>query len=107
MLYTNDLYNNGEISANGMNAGTGRAAGGSSGGGSINIFANIIKERGNVTANGGTVGGLGGNGFVTINELGSSLNYEEKVIQIPLNTIYTRYPNKISDPKLNNIQTED
>ena len=107
MLYTNDLYNNGEISANGMNAGTGRAAGGSSGGGSINIFANIIKERGNVTANGGTVGGLGGNGFVTINELGSSLNYEEKVIQIPLNTIYKIDPNKISYTKLNNIQTED
>jgi len=107
MIYTNDLYNNGEITANGMNGGSGRAPGGSSGGGSINIFANLIKERGSVTANGGTVGGLGGNGSVTINELGSRLNYEDKVVQIPLNTVYKIDQNKISYTKLNDIQTED
>lgn len=107
MIYANDLYNNGDISAKGMNGGQGRKKGGSSGGGSINIFANIIKERGNVDANGGTVGGLGGNGSVTINELGSVLNYEDKIIQIPLNTIYKIDLNKLSYTKLNDIQTEN
>lgn len=107
MLYANNLYNNGEISAKGMNGGIARAEGGSSGGGSINIFANIIKERGNIDANGGTTGGKGGTGSITINELGSVLNYEEKIIQIPLNTVYTIDQNKLSYIKLNEIQTED
>ena len=107
MIYTHDLYNGGEITANGSDGGKGRAKGGSSGGGSVNIFANIVVEKGEITANGGALGGKGGNGTVTINELGSVLNYPEKRITLNIKDTYTIDKLKLSYIKLNDIQTED
>ena len=110
MLYATNLYNSGEITANGMKGGTGRSGGGSSGGGSINIFAKIIKEKGNVTANGGeqngsTKGGKGGNGTVTINELQPYLNSPRKEINIAKNETSTIDSTKIEYINQNGIQT--
>lgn len=52
IIYTNDLYNSGSITAEGVNGGQAierdhDTSGGSSGGGSINIFAKIISEARN------------------------------------------------------------
>lgn len=96
-----------KLQQTGMNGGYGRSEGGSSGGGSINIFANIIKEKGNVLASGGTKGGKGGEGSVTINELGSILNYPEKRITLNIKDTYKIDSSKLSYIKLNEIQTED
>jgi len=105
IIYTNDLYNSGEITAKGMNGGSGQAIGGSSGGGSINIFANIIKEKGTVSANGGTVGGLGGNGSVTINELQGYLNYNQKEVTIEKDAYYKIDNTKFEYVNQNGVQT--
>ena len=105
MLYADNLYNSGEISAKGMNGGSGQAPGGSSGGGSINIFANIVREKGTVLANGGTTGGLGGNGTVTINELQGYLNYSPKEVDIEKNTYYQIDNTKFEYINQNGIQT--
>lgn len=83
ILYTPNLINNGTITANGTQAGTaGRASGsgrvdpgGSSGGGSVNIFYGMIETEGTVTAEGGarrcitSCNGAGGNGTVTKTQL--------------------------------------
>ena len=112
ILYADTLYNNGTISSNGSLGGSGRAGGGSSGGGSINIFARIITENGTQIANGGTAtggtkGGAGGNGSVTVNELGSVLNYSKKSINLNVQDTYEIEKAKLSYTKLNDIQTED
>ncbi len=121
VIYTNTLYNSGNISSNGSNGGGATpswqngyswgVAGGSSGGGSINIFTEILEEYGNITANGGNImtsnqnGGAGGNGSITINEVSSLLNYPEKKIQIKQNSEYKIVEESISYTKLNEIQT--
>lgn len=83
ILYTPKLINNGTITADGTQAGTasitssnGRVdPGGSSGGGSVNIFYGIIETSGTITANGGarrcisSCNGAGGNGTVTKTQL--------------------------------------
>lgn len=55
IIYANNLNNrNGIISSKGVTGGFGKsAAGGSSGGGSINIFYNQSCEPGDINANGG------------------------------------------------------
>jgi len=83
------------------------------GGGSINIFAKEIKEYGDITTNGGIAissnskGGAGGTGAVTINELGSVLNYVKKRITLKIDNTYQIDKSKVSYTKLNDIQTED
>lgn len=48
-----------------------------------------------------------GEGSVTINELGSILNYPEKRVTLNINDIYELDKTKLSYIKLNDIQTED
>ena len=55
ILYSDNLYNNGTISSNGVNNvsnkyGDWSIGGGASGGGSVNIFANKIVDLGSMTA---------------------------------------------------------
>ena len=112
ILYADTLYNTGEISSEGSVGGNGRAGGGSSGGGSVNIFARIVEETGTQTANGGiargsTKGGAGGDGSVTVNELGSVLNYNPKKITLKVGENYQINESVFSYIKLNQIQTED
>ena len=48
----------------------GEAYGGSSGGGSINIFyRDQYMQNGNLDANGGTVGGNGGTGSISVGQI--------------------------------------
>ena len=131
MLYTNSLENTGKISSEGSQGAGGKfafsksyngAVGGSgSGGGSINIFANSLVNIGDVSAEGGLGGqvtgtranmGLinganGGDGSVTINELGSVLNYNQKSLKMTVQEIYQIDTSKLSYTKLNQIQTQD
>ena len=84
--------------------------GGSSGGGSINIFANIVKARGIVTATGGryngtATNGRGGDGSVTINELRPYLNYNVKEVDIEENEIYKIDNTKIEYLNQNGVQS--
>ena len=92
-----------------MEGGAAQAAGGSSGGGSINIFANIIREAGTVSANGGASvssgGGKGGNGSVNIDELQPYLNYPQKEINIEKDTSYEIDDTKFAYINQNGIQT--
>ena len=126
IIYADTLYNNGEITSKGSNV-KGKqyssanrvGGGGASGGGSINIFANYAKQVGEIGAKGGTtsmsssglsyysLGGAGGEGTVTINELGSVLNYPKKKITLKVNETYSVDKTQISYTKLNEIQTED
>ncbi len=112
IIHADTLYNTGTISSNGSNGGTAGVGGGSSGGGSINIFARIVSENGTQDANGGIAvgsikGGPGGNGSVTVNELGSVLNYSQKNIKLNVEQTYTIDKSKLTYTKLNEIQTED
>lgn len=77
IIYSNKLINNDRILSNGSTGGYANsrvsASGGSSGGGSINIFtATKIENKGTITATGGSAvgngGAKGGNGSVTIME---------------------------------------
>ena len=70
------LNNLGRIVSNGSKGGAARAGGGSSGAGSINIFARTIIDYGKKEANGGeatglmqALGGAGGNGSITIGNI--------------------------------------
>ena len=108
ILYADDLYNIGTISSNGSNGGTGRVGGGSSGGGSINIFANNVSIYGTRTASGGgsvAYGGAGGTGTVTIKELKADLNYEDKAIELNKGINYQIDRNKLSYLNQNGVQT--
>ena len=83
ILYSQTLINKGIISANGTQTGTATIsntysridAGGSSGGGSINIFYNNLENSGTIIANGGakrcltTCNGSGGNGTVSYTQI--------------------------------------
>lgn len=118
IMYSDKLYNNGEISSKGSKGGNGYLyqgnyweGGGSSGGGSINIFTNQVHEYNSIVATGGTrggaTGGIGGNGTVTINELDSILNYPEKNIKLKPDETYNIDFEKISYTKLNELQIEN
>ena len=71
IIYANEYENKGIISVKGTNGGFGTASGGSSGGGSLNIFSMLLNESGNANASGGKIGngGAGGNGTVTYTQL--------------------------------------
>lgn len=131
MLYSDTLTNTGKISSEGSNGagGTfkfsqrynGAVGGAGSGGGSVNIFARLVVNAGNVSATGGKGGKItatnanmgainganGGDGTITINELGSVLNYPVKKVTIKLDETYNINKDKLSYTKLNDIQTED
>ena len=72
-IYASNIKNSNEISANGVaTTVNGYSTGGSSGGGSLNIFIkNSIVDEGKITAVGGVAGngGSGGNGSVTIGNI--------------------------------------
>lgn len=70
----------------------------------------IGEENANGGAGGGSTvgkGGSGGTGSITINELGSVLNYPEKRLTLKVKDTYNIDQNKLSYIKLNEIQTED
>lgn len=112
-MYAERLFNEGTISSNGSRGGAGYMSGGSSGGGSINIFAKRVMEYNNVIAKGGdsvsygTRGRNGGNGSITVNEVDSVLNYPEKTVEININENYQIDKSKLSYTELNQIQTEN
>ncbi len=120
VIYANYLNNSGKITSNGVKGASVKANGGcsaagaGSGAGSINIFAKEVKELGITSAIGGNGGyanaangGAGGDGAITINELGSILNYAKKSITLNIAEVYNIDRSKISYTKLNTIQTED
>lgn len=121
IMYADYLYNDGSITANGVGSSTASPSkgyarvdpGGSSGGGSINIFAKRVMNYEDINSNGGeatrlySVGGAGGNGTVTINELGYVLNSPEKRVTLRNNTTHQIDRSRLWYVKLNNIQTED
>ncbi len=110
VLYADNLYNNNQITANGVDSTNVWVSGGASGGGSVNIFANTVVAKGIVTADGGKgyyYAGAGGNGSVTINELGSLLNYAKKSLTLNVSETYQIDRAKLGYTKLNEIQTED
>lgn len=89
--------------------GTGRAPGGSSGGGSINIFANAVEDKGKILAKGGEAqsgsGGQGGAGTVTINQLEPNLVYENETIYMDINKTYSIIDSKVTFINQNGVQT--
>lgn len=120
ILYSDILYNEGEITSDGSKGGTATGNGGcgsggaGSGAGSINIFARYVKAEGTTSTKGGAKGigsaaqgGEGGDGSYTVNELGSRLNYPEKKITLNINNTYTIDQTKLTYTKLNEIQTQD
>lgn len=92
IIYANSLYNNYQISADGVSSSTANRSnsngridtGGASGGGSINIFFDSIQRKGIITANGGAsiygeggnAGGAGGNGSVSLGNISSKMYTE-------------------------------
>lgn len=116
ILYSDNLYNNGTISSNGVNSvcnvyGNWSVGGGASGGGSVNIFSNRLINLGSMTANGGVCtgasyqGGAGGSGTVTIKELGADLIYPEKEITLKTNEEYTINKSELRYLNFNEYQT--
>ena len=77
IIYADGYENHGTIKADGKNGGVGNIApGGSSGGGSINIFSGIFIKKGSAYFSGGSAltsksktGGAGGNGTITYTQL--------------------------------------
>ena len=79
IMYAKSLYNNGSIESNGssndINDTSVQIPGGSSGGGSINIFyidnciENASSNGGKATLDWGVEGGAGGNGSVTYSQI--------------------------------------
>ena len=70
------------------------------------------QKHGTQSAKGGETkgslkGGAGGNGQITINEIGSVLNYPEKEIILSKNENYQIEEQKITYTELNEIQTEN
>lgn len=130
MLYSDTLTNYGKISSEGSKGAggyfpfnssyNGAAGGGGSGGGSVNIFTKQVINAGDLSAKGGEggkvsgtrcnmglpAGGNGGDGTVTINELGSVLNYPEKEIVIQKGENYLIEQTEITYTKLNDNQTD-
>jgi type II secretory pathway pseudopilin PulG len=92
ILYADKLQNNGSIEANGVTSSYGTLpdasksdglTGGSSGGGSVNLFTNNCLKAGNISAVGGEaqpgtrektcLGGAGGNGSVSIGNISTGV----------------------------------
>lgn len=74
LIYSNVFCNNGIVSSNGTvgyGAGNYKRAGGSSGGGSINIFFKNLENKGTMSATGNfkLYGGAGGEGSITIGNI--------------------------------------
>ncbi len=107
VVYSNTLYNAGEISAKGSDNPSSRyssegrhAGGGASGGGSVNIFANEIgintkstALRGYATINETGItyaiaGSNGGNGSVTVTDVGAEINSKLKELTLNVNQEY-------------------
>ena len=110
ILYADNLYNNNLITADGVDSTNVWVSGGASGGGSVNIFANTVVAKGIITADGGKgyyYAGPGGNGSVSIDELGSLLNYNKKSLTLNIAETYLIDKTKLGYTKLNDIQTED
>ena len=111
IIYSNEYENNGIVSAHGYKGGSNKTylygSGGSSGGGSINVFCNnLIFEGSNDVLGGESVptrsrqGGAGGTGTINIGEIhyGEYYNLEDvedirenKFIQIKQSNIYPKY----------------
>lgn len=112
VIYADILNNENLITSEGMHGGAGYMAGGSSGGGSINIFANKVLQYNDVKADGGiAASGMranpAGDGTITVNELGAVLNYPEKEITLEIGKSYGIENSKLSYTELNDIQTEN
>ena len=77
IIYSENVINKYTIASNGSNGGYAETGGGSSGGGSINIFykdkISLLKEIaiGGYATGKTRVGGAGGNGTVTIGNIGT------------------------------------
>lgn len=81
VIYANQIDNTGNITANGCAGGEvttngNSASGGASGGGSINIFYNNnitgiekITAAGGISSSGGSKGGVGGTGSITVGSI--------------------------------------
>lgn len=95
IIFSNTFINYNNIQSNGGDTiipnqyPSNKTSGGASGGGSVNIFYNKIKQKGNVFANGGKQtagytysGGAGGNGSVTLTQV--PIDY---FVDIDLNSI--------------------
>lgn len=83
IIYANELINsnNSIINANGSSGGWTEVCGGSSGGGSVNIFyRQNFENNGSIVANGGTAGngGAGGTGSVTIGNISTGSFVEDE-----------------------------
>ena len=103
IIYSKNLFNGGTISAQGVSSSTASLSnsngrvdpGGSSGGGSINIFANKVTNLSTITATGGaatrqnTTGGAGGNGTVTIKEVAPDLTCATKQVKLNIKETYS------------------
>lgn len=95
IIYSSSMRNYGSLVSNGVAGGASAwgvdsvgAAGGSSGGGSINVFTKLIVREGSTSASGGSSasgparGGAGGAGSVTIQEVSEALNYQTKTLEL-------------------------
>ncbi len=103
IMYSKNLFNGGTISAQGISSSTASLSnsngrvdpGGASGGGSINIFANKVTNLSSITAAGGaattqsSIGGAGGNGTVTIKEVGPDLTCAIKQLTLNIKETYS------------------
>ncbi len=82
IIYANNIKNTSEISANGVaTTVNGYSTGGSSGGGSINIFVkNLFENEGQITARGGVAGngGSGGDGYAIIGNVNTGTFVEKE-----------------------------
>ena len=118
VVYANTFVNKNTINANGMKGGDGYCPGGSSGGGSINIFYSKLKSTGTIVANGGIAaknvpasgyqgvkGIAGGNGTVTLNKVSPDLNYIEKNLELDVGEEYQIDKNNITFVNQNGKQS--
>lgn len=118
-IYANDMVNSGQLTSAGSRGGQNKIAdhstcGGSSGGGSINVFyKNNISGIYNATSVGGTgvtstsaggTSGAGGAGSVTFTKIAYSLNYEEKEIILNVGQNYDIDIGKLGYIKLGHSQ---
>ena len=82
IIYANNIKNTSKISANGVaTTVNGYSTGGSSGGGSINIFVkNLFENEGQITARGGVAGngGSGGDGYAIIGNVNTGTFVEKE-----------------------------
>ena len=116
-IFADELVNKGTISANGVGAvgysyGSWTVGGGSSGAGSVNIFARDYTNLGSTTASGGVrsgtntyLGGNGGNGSVTVVEIAPTLNCVEKTLELKEGETYVIDKSGIQINNTNTLST--